>query len=135
MSAECGADAVEAEMRCCSFVGMSPSMVTWLMTAGRTIFLLLQRYARKDVAAGEQRGYLHCAALRFELQGRYVQAICPPAHGEHFESVAFRALFDAWFPQRLAEDAGSIWFDDSRLLRSQLLCLEADAARAAATEG
>lgn len=101
-----------------------------------------ERYALKEVAAREDRGYLHCAALRFTLQGRPVQVVCPPQHGSHFLGEGFQRQFEAWLPAGLESDHGT-WFSDNKLLRSTLLApaagglsvaAEADLAAAAAAE-
>ena len=78
-----------------------------------------QRYAQREAAAREDRGYLHCAALRFFLQGQPVQVVCPPAHGAEFCTPGFREVFDAWLPAELEAQTGP-WFADSKLLRSEL---------------
>ncbi len=77
----------------------------------------VQRYALKQAAARQDRGYLHCAALRFMLRGRPVQVVCPPQHGQHFGAPPFQQLFTGWFPPGMEEDLG-VWFEDSKLLRS-----------------
>lgn len=79
----------------------------------------LQRYAQADVAAAADRTYLHAAALRFWCQGSAVQVVCPPADGEEFSSPGFRELFDAWLPAALEAEPGC-WFEDNRLMRSEL---------------
>ena len=97
----------------------------------------MQRYAAKEAAVLEERGYLHCAAMRFELQGQLVQVVCPPAHGPEFQCPEFQQLFSGWFPPGLEADEGP-WFADSKLLRSQFgtaAALEAAAAAAAAADG
>lgn len=78
-----------------------------------------QRYAAAAAAAQEDRGYLHCAAMRFNLGGRPVQVVCPPSHGREFEAEAFQQQFAAWLPPSLEEDLGP-WFPDNKLLRSEL---------------
>ncbi|KAL4856237.1 putative RNA pseudouridine synthase [Chlorella vulgaris] len=78
-----------------------------------------ERYAQKEAASEEDRGYLHCAALRFELGGTAVQCVCPPEDGIEFLRPEFRNLFDTWLPQSLQQDTGP-WFDDNKLLRSEL---------------
>lgn len=79
----------------------------------------LQRYAQRDAAAAAERTYLHAAALRFWCQGEAVQVVCPPADGAEFSSPGFLQLFDAWLPAILEVERGS-WFEDNRLLRSEL---------------
>lgn len=81
--------------------------------------LPLQRYANKEAAAAEERGYLHCAALRFVLGGQPVQVVCPPEDGAEFLAPGFRQLFDAWLPASLEAELGP-WFADQKLLRSEL---------------
>lgn len=78
-----------------------------------------QRYALKQAASQQDRGYLHCAALRFMLQGRPVQVVCLPQHGRHFLSPDVQQLFTSWFPPGIETDAG-VWFPDSKLLRSEI---------------
>ena len=85
----------------------------------------------------EERGYLHCAAMRFELQGQLVQVVCPPAHGAEFLCPEFQQLFASWFPEGLEADEGP-WFAGSKLLRSQFgaaAALDTAAAAAAGEEG
>lgn len=82
-----------------------------------------QRYALKHAATREDRGYLHCAALRFTLRGRPVQVVCPPQHGRHFCAPSFQSLFASWFPQGQEADLG-VWFEGSKLLRSGPLAAE-----------
>ncbi|PSC77043.1 RNA pseudouridine synthase [Micractinium conductrix] len=79
-----------------------------------------ERYALKTTAAQVDRGYLHCAALRFQMRGAApVQVVCAPTAGRHFTTDAFQAQFAAWFPPGMEDDAG-IWFSDSKLLRSEV---------------
>jgi tRNA pseudouridine32 synthase/23S rRNA pseudouridine746 synthase len=78
-----------------------------------------QRYANKGEAEGEERAYLHCAALRVVLGGKAVQVVSPPLEGAHFLGEGFRGVFDAWFPPEMRGDEG-VWFGDSKLLRSRL---------------
>lgn len=87
----------------------------------------VQRYALKQAAARQDRGYLHCAALRFMLRGRPVQVVCPPQHGRHFGAPPFQRLFTGWFPPGMEEDLG-VWFEDSKLLRSGPLGAEEETA-------
>ncbi|KAL4451535.1 hypothetical protein ABPG75_007197 [Micractinium tetrahymenae] len=89
-----------------------------------------ERYALKQAAAHEDRGYLHCAALRFTLRGRPIQVVCPPQHGRHFAAAPFQQLFAGWFPRGVGEDLG-VWFEDSKLLRSGPLAAEEAAGGAA----
>lgn len=80
----------------------------------------MQRYAQQEAAAQEERGYLHCAAMRFELQGQAVQVVCKPEHGAEFVSPGFQSLFDSWLPASLEQETGP-WFPENRLLRSELV--------------
>jgi hypothetical protein len=45
--------------------------------------------------------------------------VCPPEDGIEFLRPEFRSLFDTWLPQSLQQDIGP-WFDDNKLLRSEL---------------
>lgn len=78
-----------------------------------------QRYAQRDAAAAADRTYLHAAALRFWCQGAPVQVVCPPADGAEFTCAGFQQLFHNWLPASLEAQQGC-WFEDSKLLRSQL---------------
>ncbi len=85
-----------------------------------------QRYAAADAAAQEDRGYLHCAAMRFTLGGQPVQVVCPPAHGREFVTEAFQQQFAAWLPPNLESELGP-WFADTKLLRWELSTEAAEA--------
>lgn len=90
----------------------------------------MQRYALKQAAAREDRGYLHCAALRFTLGGRPIQVVCAPRHGRHFVAPPFQQLFAGWFPAGQVEDLG-VWFEGTKLLQSGPLAAEEAAGRGA----
>lgn len=89
-----------------------------------------ERYALKQAAAREDRGYLHCAALRFTLGGRPIQVVCAPRHGRHFVAPPFQQLFAGWFPAGQVEDLG-VWFEGTKLLQSGPLAAEEAAGRGA----
>ena len=54
------------------------------------------RYADKAEAQKEERGYLHAFALRFAFGGEAYSFVLPPAAGERFLSVPFKALLETW---------------------------------------
>ena len=76
------------------------------------------RYSNAAAAGAEDRGYLHCAALRFALGGELVQCVSPPLQGVEFVAPGFRELFERWLPPGLQDDAGA-WFAGDKLLRSE----------------
>ena len=79
-----------------------------------------KRYADAAAAAGEERAYLHCAALRFVAAGEPVQVVCRPDEGAAWVGApGFDALFDRWFAPSAEEDLGE-WFAGEPLLRSSL---------------
>lgn len=73
-------------------------------------------YAAADAARGEERAYLHAAALRLPASaalcesGEPTRVLCPPTDGAEFLSDAFRALWDGWFDPGSVPAAG-VWFD------------------------
>ena len=77
------------------------------------------RYAQADVARKEERGYLHCAAMRLIAGGEIHQVVCAPTIGAHFLGNGFQSVFHDWFMSGLEEECG-VWFPDSKLLRSSL---------------
>lgn len=78
------------------------------------------RYADSAAAAGEERAYLHCAALRFVAAGAPVQVVSRPDSGAAWLGApGFDSLFDRWFPPGAEEDLGE-WFAGEPLLRSSL---------------
>jgi len=54
------------------------------------------RYARKDEAQQEERGYLHAYALNFEFEGEAYQFISAPTQGERFLSDIFAQRLLEW---------------------------------------
>jgi hypothetical protein len=78
------------------------------------------RYAAAADAAGEDRAYLHCAALRFVAGGEPVQIVSRPDAGAAWLGApGFDALFGRWFPPAAEADLGE-WFAREPLLRSSL---------------
>ncbi|GAB4819452.1 hypothetical protein N2152v2_006498 [Parachlorella kessleri] len=78
------------------------------------------RYGQAERARLEDRGYLHCAAMRFQTPGGPVQVVCQPLEGLEFQSLEFNAVFSGWFPSGMVEQHGT-WFEEHTLLRSSLL--------------
>lgn len=77
------------------------------------------RYAQADVAKKEERGYLHCAAMRLTVRGEIHQVVCEPTEGVEFLTEGFKSVFNGWFPDGIdKEDA--VWFPESKLLRSSM---------------
>ena len=66
----------------------------------------------------EDRGYLHCAALRFKVLGEFCQVVCLPMYGSEFLSDEFKNVFQTWFPIGMGEE--DIWFADNPLLKSDV---------------
>lgn len=79
-----------------------------------------ERYAQAELAQQEERGYLHCAALRFLSPDGPVQIMCEPEEGQEFRTEAFQTIFKSWFPDTALDNLG-VWFPDSKLMRSSLL--------------
>ena len=77
------------------------------------------RYANAEQASMEQRGYLHCCAMRFSIDGAQEQVVCPPTDGAEFLTEEFQSVFTSWFPQGLENDFGT-WFSDNKLLKSSV---------------
>lgn len=78
------------------------------------------RRTQADRARVEERGYLHCAAMRFQTPGGLVQVVCRPEDGEEFQADGFAGVFAAWFPPDIGQHAGT-WFPEHKLLRSCML--------------
>ncbi len=55
-----------------------------------------ERYADRQEAHKEDRGYLHAYALRFVLKGESFCFVFPPSEGSRFCSEAFHTLLKAW---------------------------------------
>lgn len=83
------------------------------------------RYAAAEDAKSQERGYLHCAALRLVDPGGGAlrQVVVPPSQGAEFLTPGFAEVFDGWF-RGLQGDEG-VWFPDSKLLRSDPAALGA----------
>ncbi len=54
------------------------------------------RYAQADVAAQEERGYLHAYALRFTYEEQIFTFLHPPSKGERFLSAGCKAQLAQW---------------------------------------
>lgn len=78
------------------------------------------RCTQADRARVEDRGYLHCTAMRFRTPGGLVQVVCRPEEGDEFQTDGFAGVFAAWFPPSIAQHAGT-WFPEHKLLRSCML--------------
>lgn len=55
-----------------------------------------ERYADKNEAQKEDRGYLHAYALRFAYDGEAFSFVAPPEEGERFLSPEFVAMLQTW---------------------------------------
>ena len=55
-----------------------------------------ERYASKEKALKEERGYLHAYTLRFGYAGSIVSVIQPPGDGERFVSPECQGALKAW---------------------------------------
>lgn len=55
-----------------------------------------ERYAAKEQATKEDRGYLHAYALRFMLDGSVYEFICLPDSGKRFLSTECQKQLKAW---------------------------------------
>lgn len=77
------------------------------------------RYADAGQAKLEERGYLHCAALRTRLYGEVIQVKCAPDNGKSFTNGAFQSIFQGWFPDGMIYSHES-WFPESKLLQSSI---------------
>ena len=55
-----------------------------------------ERYASVDDAKQEERGYLHAYALRFSLDEKMYEFVCPPEEGERFLSEVCREQLLEW---------------------------------------
>ena len=54
------------------------------------------RYANRQKAQQEKRGYLHAFALRFELNERLFDIVCPPDSGPRFLKAPTAELINVW---------------------------------------
>lgn len=80
------------------------------------------RYSFKSEASKEERGYLHCAAIRCTIGGERVEVMCHPFDdGGYFQcSRECRSVIvDEWFSEANTAP-GSLWFQDISLLSSSL---------------
>lgn len=55
-----------------------------------------QRYQDAAIAQGQDRGYLHAYALRFDWQGQDYQFVLPPTTGAQFLTDNVQAILQTW---------------------------------------
>ena len=86
-------------------------------------------YAAAADAALEERAYLHAAALRLPAglpaltddPTSPIEVLCPPTHGAHFTSDAFREVWAGWFDDPSARPAGGTWWSGTPVASSPII--------------
>ena len=56
------------------------------------------RYADKAASEKEDRTYLHAAAISFDLDGQFLQIVCPPTVGSEFLTQPFQSVWQQHSP-------------------------------------